>query len=585
MVQLAQAGLEPVMELPVEQQEPVLLLYDTPHQLLATTDLEGSALVNGYESLLAAPASSPRLAMWRLSALDAEQLGQILSGNPPPELSSDLPPPEPEPLAALVTVALCRSVPGLLDAYLDLELQAELGGGEPDSAYFRRLQNRISSEGLLKAWRSPGDLAQQAADLREQLIQSNGLLEENHKALAEANKKIEQQDNSLKEAREASEISLLQLHQRVEEERELHTIAVVEKQRQLEAGFRDLEELRRTKAAQESSHEQELEALRLHLEPQLAELEQRLASKETELRELREAAALSLQQLYQVQEELERYFLANLEKQRHLESVVRDLEELRQSKTAMESAHELAQAAQQRVHEHELEALRQQLEPHLAELEQSLASRDTELREAREAAELTLQQLHQQVQEERELLSLADLEKQRHLESVVRDLEELRQSKTAMESAHELAQAAQQRVHEQELEALRQQLEPHLAELEQSLASRDTELREAREAAELTLQQIHQVQEELEHSFLKTRASEQLAQAQMEQLQRAQGLMTRLNPDVLPIGPFPPALAVEVLPEVAAAMPEPSLQIQSLLSTYAASLQRASALLERARRY
>jgi DNA repair exonuclease SbcCD ATPase subunit len=154
-----------------------------------------------------------------------------------------------------------------------------------------------------------------------------------------------------------------------------------------------------------------------------------------------------------------------------------------------------------------------------------------------------------------------------------------------MESAHELAQAAQQRVHEQELEALRQQLEPHLAELEQSLASRDTELREAREAAELTLQQIHQVQEELEHSFLKTRASEQLAQAQMEQLQRAQGLMTRLNPDVLPIGPFPPALAVEVLPEVAAAMPEPSLQIQSLLSTYAASLQRASALLERARRY
>jgi len=139
---------------------------------------------------------------------------------------------------------------------------------------------------------------------------------------------------------------------------------------------------------------------------------------------------------------------------------------------------------------------------------------------------------------------------------------------------------------------LRQQLEPQLAELAQSLATRDTELREAREAAELSwdasemsLQQLRQVQEDLEHYFLKTRASDQLAQAQMEQLQRAQGLMTRLNPDVLPLEPFPPALAVEVLPEVATAMPEPSLQIQSLLSTYAASLQRAHALLERARRY
>jgi hypothetical protein len=154
-----------------------------------------------------------------------------------------------------------------------------------------------------------------------------------------------------------------------------------------------------------------------------------------------------------------------------------------------------------------------------------------------------------------------------------------------LESAHALAQADQQRAHEQELEALRQQLEPQLAELEQRLASRDTELREAREEAELTLRQLYEVQQELEHYFLKTRASDQLAQAQLEQLQRAQGLMTRLNPDVLPIGPFPPALAVEVLPEVATAKPEPSLQIQSLLNTYAASLHRASALLERARRY
>jgi hypothetical protein len=48
------------------------------------------------------------------------------------------------------------------------------------------------------------------------------------------------------------------------------------------------------------------------------------------------------------------------------------------------------------------------------------------------------------------------------------------------------------------------------------LAKMDTQLREA--------------QEELEHSFLKACASDQLAQAQLEQLQRAQSLMVRLTP-------------------------------------------------------
>ena len=181
-------------------------------------------------------------------------------------------------------------------------------------------------------------------------------------------------------------------------------------------------------------------------------------------------------------------------------------------------------------------------------------------------------QLHQ-VQEEREHSLLADGENQRQLEAGFRDLEELRRSMAAQESAYE-----------SELEALRQRLEPRVAELEQSLASRETELREAREAAELSLPQLHLVEDELEQFFLKARASDQLAQAQLEQLQRAQALMVRLHPEDLPAGRYSPALAVEVLSEVAAAMPDPTLQTKALLSTYAASLQRASAFLERARR-
>ena len=368
-------------------------------------------------------------------------------------------------------------------------------------------------------------------------------------------------------------MSLLQLHQQLQEERERHSMAEGEMQRRLEAGVRDLEELRRikadlesahdlAKAAQEREHQQELDALRQQLEPRLAELEQRLISRDTELREAREAAELSLLQLHQVQEELEHYFLADAEKQRQLEAGVRDLEELRRSKADQESNYEQAKAAQQRAHDQELEALREQFEPRLAELEQRLAGRDTELREARETAEMSLLQLHQQLQEERELHSMADAKKQRQLEAGVRDLEHLRRIKTAQESAHEQARA----------------------ELEQGLASRETQLRQVREEADMTIEQLHQAQEELEHYFLKARSGDQLAQAQLEQLQRAQSLMVRLNPDVLPNAPYPPALAVEVLSELPAAMPDPSLQTQALLSTYAASLQRASALLERARR-
>ena len=456
----------------------------------------------------------------------------------------------------------------------DAEKQRQLEAGVRDLEELRR------SKAAQESHHEESNATQERA--HEQEVQA--LRQHFEPRLAELEQRLISRDTELREARETADMTLLQLYQQVQEERERHSMADAEKQRQLEAGVRDLEELRRSKADQESAHElaksaqasaheQELEALRQRLEPQLAELEQRLISRDTELREAREAAELSLLQLHQVQEELEHYFLADAEKQRQLEVAVRDLEELRRSKADQESAHEKATAAQQRAHDQELEALRQQLEPRLAELEQRLASRETELRQARETAETSLLQLHQQLQEERERHSMADAEKQRQLEAAVRELEELRRSKADQESNHEQSKAAQERAHELAR-----------AELEQGLASRDTQLRQAREEAEMTFEQLHQAQEELEHYFLKARAGDQLAQAQMEQLQRAQSLMVRLKPGVLPNAPYPPALAVEVLSELPAAMPDPSLQTQALLSTYAASLQRASALLERARR-
>ena len=452
-----------------------------------------------------------------------------------------------------------------LEQYLlaDAEKQRQLEAGSRDLEELRR--SKADQETNYEQAKAAQERAhdQELEALRLQL----------EAQLAELEQRLAGRDTELREARETAEMSLLQLHQQVQKEREFHSKADAEKQRQLEASVRDLEELRRSKAdqesnyeqakaAQERAHDQEREALRQQLQPQLADFELRLASRDAELQEALEEAAMTLQQLHQLQEVLEQYLLADAEKQRQLEAGVRDLEELRRSKADQESHHEESKAVQQHEHDQELDALREQFEPRLAELEQRLAVRETELRQARETAETSLLQLHQQLQEERERHSMADAEKQRQLKDRVRDLEDLRRLRTAQESAHELAKA----------------------ELEQGLVSRDTQLRQAREEAEMTFEQLHQAQEELEHYFLKARAGDQLAQAQLEQLQRAQSLMARLNPDVLPNAPYPPALAVEVLSELPAAMPDPSLQTQALLSTYAASLQRASALLERARR-
>ena len=401
----------------------------------------------------------------------------------------------------------------------------------------------------------------QAAQVSAHELELKALRELLESQLTEFEQRLASADTDLQDAKKAAQHSLLELHQQVQEEREQYVLADVMNQRQLEARDRELSELLRTQASQESAHELELKALRELLESQLAELAQRLASSNTELRQVREADELSMVQFHQVQEELAHYLLVDGEKQRQIEASAQELEQLRLTKSAQERSHEL-----------ELKALRELFESQFAELEQRLVSRDMELREAREAAELSMLQLHQ-VQEDLEQYFFIDGEKQLKLEARERELEELRRSRAVQETALV-----------QELQTSLEHLELRLVELEHRLASKEIELQEVTEAAELSLLQLHQVQEELENYFLKSRASEQLAQAQFEQLQRAQGLMLRLHPDVLPNGPYPTSLPVQVLPELAAATPNPTLQAEALLNTYAASLQRASALLERARR-
>jgi len=508
-----------------------LLLYDSPDQLLCLAvtapdfqRLTALSLSAGFRRLLELSQHSgqPVLSISQLQRLGSHGLRTWLEGGdivtPSPFASLPIP-----PLVASVVLRILEAQPALLDCYYDLELHAVLLGRDPDLRYSERLQLASQeAEALLQALLASLRVEAAAPDLEQLLSTMN---------------------SELRVAREEGEKTLSYLHQ-VQEDCENYFMADSEKQRQLVARDQELEELRLTKAAQDIAHEQEVKALRERLEPQLAELVQRLSSRDTELHEVREAAELTLLQLHQVQEQLEHYFLANAEKQQQLEARDRNFDELR-----------LTKAAQDIAHEQEVKALRERLEPQLAELVQRLSSRDTELHEVREAAELTLLQLHQ-VQEQLEHYFLVSGEEQHQWEA-----------------------------REREFESLREFLESRLAELEQRLASKDTELLEAREALELSQLQLHQVQEELEHYFLKARASDQLAQAQCEQLKRAQRLMVRLQPHELLSTPLDQSsLGVQVWPEVTATMPKPTLETEALLSAYAASLQRSSVLLDRARR-
>lgn len=65
-------------------------------------------------------------------------------------------------------------------------------------------------------------------------------------------------------------------------------------------------------------------------------------------------------------------------------------------------------------------------------------------------------------------------------------------------------------------------------ELQQQVASLNSQLEEARDEAELNLLMLQQVQEELEFYFLAHQQQEQVLQSQQQQLQRAEALIQAL---------------------------------------------------------
>ena len=168
------------------------LVYDTPDQLLA---LGTDALLEGYLQLQD-PALFPRaVAAWRLLQPDAEPF------------------PAPEPLPAALAYALLSASPGLLDAYLDLELKANLRGGDPDVAYKRRLLAAIDPGAVISSWQE--------------------LQHHDPEPLETATEELQARNAELQDAREEAELILLQLHQ-VQEELEHYFLLSRGQSQQLE---------------------------------------------------------------------------------------------------------------------------------------------------------------------------------------------------------------------------------------------------------------------------------------------------------------------------------------------------------------
>lgn len=240
-------------------------LYDAPDGLLSQLGLAPAEMLAGYRQLLDAPIGTRLVALRRLL----------------PNGASD-------PLAAVLAQQALQQQPGLLDAYLDLELRADLQGDEPDSHYRRRLQDQLAIEPLLAAWKELRDSSA--------LHGTIGHLQEDLKAA-----QVREE-----EAREDAELTLLQRHQ-VQEVLEQVFLADREKQRQLE-------ELAGEQGESEGLR-QELEAAKQELESLRASLEVAQSGEQ----EAREEAELMLLQLQQVQEELEHYFLLSRGQSQQLE--------------------------------------------------------------------------------------------------------------------------------------------------------------------------------------------------------------------------------------------------------------------------
>lgn len=348
--QLLQSGWEESVSDSCDFPDDCVFIYEPPDRLLS---LDLSTLISGYQELLGRASGSRVVALWRLIRLEH--------------------PPKPPALAAALTQSILAVEPKLLDLYLDLELKADLLGGEPDVAYRRRLIDSLDFAELQVAWQELDDLrvaqsavaiahqdalAEQELLLRqmqqqrkeyEQLFladqQKEGQLRKLKNQLGELRDELIVKEASQREAREEAELTLLQLHQ-VQEELEkiflddrqkgdrlrglnvqlnnLRDELKVKQKSEAEIGKqRDnaLQELRRAKSKIEKYSLEVTKSVERQqvLETQLKRLREEVKVAKASERDVREALHLKQLQLGQVEEELTHYFHLSSARGRQIE--------------------------------------------------------------------------------------------------------------------------------------------------------------------------------------------------------------------------------------------------------------------------
>jgi hypothetical protein len=206
-----------------------LLLYDTPDAVLNRWRQRGQsapstqALAEGYRRLSELRDGTRLISTWRLCQLNAEALLAWLHGQADCP-TVDTPTPAMDALSAVVTRRLLELQSDALEAYLDLELQAELAGTRPDSNYIARLENNADGATLLEDWWQMAEQAAMANQLTGEVAQLNGemevLAQEKNAVLQgayELRQQLGSQAESLVEVQEENQATLQQLHQVQEE--------------------------------------------------------------------------------------------------------------------------------------------------------------------------------------------------------------------------------------------------------------------------------------------------------------------------------------------------------------------------------
>ena len=283
------------------------------------------------------------------------------------------------------------------------------------------------------------------------------------------------------------------------------------------------------------------------------------------------------------------------ERDQELKLVCSDVAE--KSKLLAESDNALADLSKQ--HDLLLQTCASQSE-HLQTIESQLLHQANVLNEA-ESAKLDLEKLssklldensdlHLTVERLREQLSIIQKERDSLCDSSSTLYQDLLSSKQALddalsakESAEQTISTLQRQLELKDKEAWSMQLELDSAfhKIRDLKAAQDEHIsnyNDSQTEVQVTLSQLHQVQEELEYYFLHAQSSRQLTDAQSRELLRAETLLGRLLSNSFHINDIYPSY-VEVLPPVT---PSAQVQTEALLVSYAKTISRAAALLRRA---